>query len=294
MVLLAMGRGAIGRYARPKRRDDMYAMLARKTAGIEQDMAEFAETISATRSREFDDRIQAKTLERLMREAGCDTVATDAAGHVVGAAFGRSETPSLLLLDALSEPANGYAGLNILLHALLLLKRSLLPMQGHLAIATAMKGRQGLDLPVLFGTTLPSLDICPVCVVAETNGQAIPAGPTALPAEQSGLCITARGAGSFVDHNGFLVQAREALSDAGLDFGRENPLAISLERGRSVRGRSDNASLPALLFRASNGNGHGQAAAVGMDACVREAHRIAVVAYRMAGIPVCGWTADDV
>ena len=272
----------------------MYAMLARKTEGIEQDMAEFAKEIAATRSREFDNGKRATTLERLMREAGCDTAMTDSAGHAVGVAFGRSDSPSLLLLDALSEPANGYAGLKILLHALLLLKRSLLPMQGHLAVATATQGHQAMDIPVLFGTTLPSLDIGPVCVVAETDGQALPTGPATMPAEEEGLCVNARGAGSFDAYDDCLVQAREALSDAGLDFGRENPFATSLAFIRSACGRNDNARVPALLFRALNGNGHGQAAAVGMDACVREAHRIAVVAYRMAGIPVCGWTADDV
>lgn len=179
----------------------MYSLLAAKTAGLQAEALEFAQTLIRTPSPSLQERDVARLVEQRMRALGYDRVLTDEYGNVVGVLLGRKGQSTVLLSTHMdtAEPGDAAhwqdspyvgavrddvlhglgasdckAGLAAQIYAGALLKRALLPLQGNLVVAATVSEEQGgsLGLCHLMRDTLPSLDMRP--------NQAVLAEPTSL------------------------------------------------------------------------------------------------------------------
>lgn len=168
----------------------MYTLLSMKNNGLRDAVLDFARELIRTPSPTLRESEVARRIEARLREVGFDQVVTDECGNVTGILFGRQDGPTVLLnshmdtVDAgdsaawVVPPLKGEvkdgvlhglgasdckAALAAQIYSALLLKRSLLPLQGNLVFSATVCEEQGGSpgLRHLVKATLPSLDIRP-------------------------------------------------------------------------------------------------------------------------------------
>ena len=168
----------------------MYTILRAKNEALQPAVTDFAARLVRTRSVSLDESAAADAVVTEMRQAGYDKVHRDEAGNVIGILFGRDAGPVLVLnshLDTVvpeevgvwAEPpcdgsihgnrlhgagaADCKGGLAAQVYAGILLKRSLLPLRGHLVVAATVAEENGRSIGCrhLLQRTLPALGLKP-------------------------------------------------------------------------------------------------------------------------------------
>ncbi len=283
----------------------MYAMLAKKAEGLSAEIADFTQSAATGQDAAWVGKARANPIEQAMRAVGCDSV-TDDTSHAAGTLLGRGGGPTVLLLDASDARETGRAGLAVLLHAILLIKRAFLPMNGHLVVATACGNGNGSqpDWGQLLNETLPSLDMVPDYAVIN---EAAPCESGDVTADWDLLDSAAErnpkraSDGKRIDmrlldpYYSFLLEARQALTDAGLEAHPALPRPPSLGAGTPGGILIGKHGIPTLAYGSVPKNGNpGAPSRAWTETLAKGAHGIAVIAHRLAGIPVCGWTLDDI
>jgi putative selenium metabolism hydrolase len=170
--------------------DAMYEMLRAKNGGLKKEVNEFAKKLVNMPSDSLKEENVAVMVEKEMKDNGYDKVFRDKAGNVVGVIFGRENTPNVLLTSHMDAVAIGdakewsvdpfgaeikegklfgrgaadcKAGLAAQVYAGVLLKRSILPLQGNVIVAATVAEENGLSngTKCLLGETLPELGLKP-------------------------------------------------------------------------------------------------------------------------------------
>ncbi|HRU06248.1 MAG TPA: M20/M25/M40 family metallo-hydrolase [Candidatus Brocadiia bacterium] len=176
----------------------MYTMLRRKMEGVRDDAAKFAQEMVKLPSPSLAEGQVADVVERKMRELGYDKVVRDEYGNVAGVLLGRTDGKTLLLnthMDTVTpsgtwseDPysariADGRlygvgagdckGGLAAQVYGAHLLRRALLPLEGHVVVAATVAEEYGRSAGVrrLLEKTLPSLSLKPAyAVLGEPTG----------------------------------------------------------------------------------------------------------------------------
>ncbi|MDD2708947.1 MAG: M20/M25/M40 family metallo-hydrolase [Verrucomicrobiae bacterium] len=177
----------------------MYTLLKNKSAGLGTELVSFAQDLVRQNSVSLDEDAAAGLVEKRMNAVGFDKVFRDDAGNVAGLILGRESEPVILLnshLDTVS-PAKGKTadapeagsiekgrlyglgaadckgGLAAQIYAGALLKRSLLPLRGHLVVAATVAEENGCSVGVrtLIEKTLPEMGLKPnFAILGEPTG----------------------------------------------------------------------------------------------------------------------------
>ncbi len=177
----------------------MYQMLKARSEALKDEAVSFAMELVRTPSVSLNEADAAVRVERRMKNLSFDRVIHDEAGNVVGLLLGRKPGPTVLLnchLDTVaadeaqwSEPAlsgrledgklhglgasDCKGGLAAQVYAAELLKRSLLPLDGNVVVATTVAEENGRSVGVraLMETTLPELGLKPdFAILGEPTG----------------------------------------------------------------------------------------------------------------------------
>ena len=176
----------------------MYAILRTKNEGLKSEVVDFAQQLIQTPSPSLEEGKAADLVEQRMNDLGYDKVMRDEVGNVLGLIIGREGNPTVLLnshmdtiLPAESDRDQAYsgridgnlmyglgaadckAGLAAQIYAGALLRRSLLPFRGNLAVAATVAEENGRSIGVraLMEHTLPDLELEPgFAVLAEPTG----------------------------------------------------------------------------------------------------------------------------
>jgi len=176
----------------------MYTILKRKLEGIRGDVARFAQEMVKLPSPTLAEGQVADAVESKMRELGYDKVVRDEYGNVAGVLLGRTDGKTLLLnghMDTVTpsgtwseDPHSGRmadgrlygvgagdckGGLAAQVYGASLLRRALLPLEGHVVVAATVAEEYGRSAGVrrLLEKTLPSLGLKPAyAVLGEPTG----------------------------------------------------------------------------------------------------------------------------
>jgi len=151
----------------------MYDLLKSKLEGLQSELISFTQGLLRTRSTSRQETEAAVVVEKQMNELEFDSVTTDNFGNVVGIFYGVEDGPTLLLsshMDTVEPceegpwPGSPFAGvieggklhglgaadckggLAAQIFAAGLLKRSLLPLRGHLVVAATVAEENGLSI----------------------------------------------------------------------------------------------------------------------------------------------------
>ena len=168
----------------------MHSLLRNRNSMLETDVIDFTQELVRTASPSLEEEGVAARVEAKMQEAGYDEVLRDDAGNVVGIMHGRDSGPVLLLnchmdtADVGREPSaedgrvvdgrlvgsgasDCKSGLAAQIFAGLLLKRSLLPLEGSLVVAATVAQENGGSAGVraLLGQTLRELQMTPTYAI---------------------------------------------------------------------------------------------------------------------------------
>ncbi len=168
----------------------MYTLLQNKNQALRKSLLAFARTLVQTPSQSRREGDVANRVEREMKQIGYEQVLQDQDGNVVGLMPGREDEPTVLLnchMDTVPpgatsmwerNPTSGRmeqgvlhglgaadckGGLAAQIYAGALLKRSLLPLKGHLVVAATVAEENGCSIGVrsLMTETLPELGLKP-------------------------------------------------------------------------------------------------------------------------------------
>ncbi len=168
----------------------MYDLLRTKLDGLQGELVAFAQELLRTHSPSGDERKAGELVGKQMKTLGFDRVESDEIGNVVGVLHGIEEGPTLMLTSHIDTVGSGNlatwnespwsgrieggrlhglgaadckGGLAAQVFAAGLLKRSLLPLRGHLVVAATVLEENGISIGMrgLLGHTLKELGLRP-------------------------------------------------------------------------------------------------------------------------------------
>lgn len=172
----------------------MYDILRRKNSGLKNQLVDFAQQLVRKPSLSLQEGEIADLVRQQMEILGYDKTIQDDCGNIIGIMFGREIEPALLLnchMDTVSpaeqnqwsdDPFSGQiqdgklygcgssdckGGLAAQIFAGVLLKRSLLPLNGTLIVAATVGEEKGTSAGVrhLIEQTLPELELSPTYAI---------------------------------------------------------------------------------------------------------------------------------
>ncbi len=289
----------------------MYDLLKNKLEGLQGELVAFAQALVRERSPSGDEGKVATVVAEQMRALGFAQVTTDELGNVVGVLHGIEEGPTLLLtshMDTVSagdlatwneSPVSGRiendrlhglgaadckGGLAAQVVAAGLLKRSLLPLRGHLVVAATVLEENGISIGTraLVAHTLKDMGLSPdYAILGEPTDLGLYYGHDG----RAEMEITVRGPNPFRVTDAAEMVTR-VLDEAGRDSTVEE-IAIGetrYEDGPDFRqaiialerrlGGNDDASHLVSRVRGEVTRAARTAGAVDVEVCVREPDRI--------------------
>jgi acetylornithine deacetylase/succinyl-diaminopimelate desuccinylase-like protein len=223
----------------------MYDLLKNKLEGLQGELVAFAQELLRERSPSGDETRAAALVDKQMRALGFDDVTTDELGNVVGIMHGIEEGPTLLLAGHLDTVGTGSlatwnespwsgriengrlhgigaadckGGVAAQVFAAGLLKRSLLPLRGHLVVAATVLEENGISIGMrgLVAHTLKHMGLAPdYAVLGEPTDLGLYYGHDG----RAELEITVRGLNPFR-----VTDAAELVTRALDDSGHDAPI----------------------------------------------------------------------
>ncbi len=166
----------------------MYSMLKNNSLMVSGKAAGFTSRLISAPSKSLHEEKAAKVAEDEMKELGFDKVFRDGAGNALGILYGRKPDRTILLISHLDtvEPGDEWTddpfsgriinkricglgasdckgGTAAQIYAGAILKKSMLPMEGNVVVASVVAEENGLSLGTRFllNETLPSLNLKP-------------------------------------------------------------------------------------------------------------------------------------
>jgi acetylornithine deacetylase/succinyl-diaminopimelate desuccinylase-like protein len=289
----------------------MYDLLKHKLEGLQGELVGFAQALLRERSPSGDEGQVASLVAEQMRALGFDEVTRDELGNVVGVLHGLEDGPTLLLashMDTVSagdlatwdeSPTSGRiengrlhglgaadckGGLAAQVFAAGLLKRSLLPLRGHLVVAATVLEENGISIGTraLVAHTLKEMGLGPdYAILGEPTDLGLYYGHDG----RAEMDVTVRGLNPFRVTDAAELVTR-VLDEAGQDSAVEE-IAIGetrYEDGPDFRkavitlerrlGSGDDASHLLSRTRGEAARAAAPAGAVDVDVCVRERDEI--------------------
>ena len=168
----------------------MYKILQWKKEALKDDLVKFTQELVRTPSVSSNEKDIAKIIENKMKELGYDEVIVDEAGNVIGILAGRHGGPTLLLNSHMDTVPTGdvkdwkknpycgeiendkiygvgtadcKGGLAAQIYSGVILRESLLPLDGNIIVAATVSEENGLSVGVryLIDSTLKELQMTP-------------------------------------------------------------------------------------------------------------------------------------